>query len=173
MKRKAQPDKKALSKRGEKTMSKNRLVIDTRKTAREVFEKIIEPELLEKGISEELIKQIEKSSSLWDEDFIMELAQHNRIYPSWEFVNQYDFRRSSRVRIKEFLLDNHGIKFTYDEIAQKLQLIPNTVYQLLHRMIKKGDSAIMIEKGRADGMGSNKYWIPSEKYHNELEKDYE
>jgi hypothetical protein len=138
-------------------MNTNRIVVDTRKTAIDVFEKLIEPVLKEKGISEELIEQMRKSCITWDEDFIMQLAQQNGIYPSWESINQYDFRRSSRVRIKEFLRDNQGMEFTYEDVAQKLQLIPNTAYQLLHRMIAKGGTGIRVKRG-SQGMNANRYW---------------
>lgn len=120
-------------------MTKNRLVIDVRKTAQEVFEKMIEPELLEKGISEELIHHIKLSCTTWDENFIMELAKSGNIYPTLVWIDNLNFGMPSRIRIKDFLEENKNETFTYIEIAERLQLIPNTTYQLLHRMMKKGE----------------------------------
>ena len=107
-------------------MTKNRLVIDVRKTAQEVFEKMIEPELLEKGISEELIHHIKLSCTTWDENFIMELAKSGNIYPTLVWIDNLNFGMPSRIRIKDFLEENKNETFTYIEIAERLQLIPNT-----------------------------------------------
>lgn len=123
----------------------SRYFVNKEETAKKVCEYLLMNvynfnRLLEEVNNDELYNQIKASSIHWDMDYIMSEAKRYDITPVFmkAHTTHHSIRQTVRTLIMDFLTQNIGTKYTYMEIAHRLVVSDNTVYQTIHRMINEG-----------------------------------